>query len=228
MSEKKVTKQKAKPVDRATPFIRKPKSTDAEKISVTRGVTSTMKNAPQYGSSPELQAVVQVWNQAADAVESNAKVITTARHALAALEATQCANRQAWATATKRVTASVAGISQGSSDVVHALGLDVLTHVGPIAQDVAPSGLNAKPGTVSGEAVISWQKGTARWGFLVQRATDPANGATWAAAIPCTKPKYKVEGEKPSSTVYFRVAAIDATKSSGLGPWSDWLACTVR
>ena len=104
----------------------------------------------------------------------------------------------------------------------------MLTHVAPVAQDVAPSGLNTQPGTVAGEAVLSWPKGTAKRGFLVQRATDPANTATYSAAIPCTKTKYTIEGEKPSSVVYFRVAAIDPTKTAGLGPWSDWVAVTVR
>jgi hypothetical protein len=28
--------------------------------------------------------------------------------------------------------------------------------------------------------------------------------------------------------VYFRVAAIDPTSSTGIGPWSDWVACTAR
>ena len=226
--QKKVKKVKAKPVDRATPVIRKPKATDVQKISVTRGITSTMKSTPQWASSPELQALVQTWNSAADAVESNAKVVTAARNALAALEATQRANRHAWHVATREVTAKVAAVAQGSSDTVHALGFDVFTHVGAVAQDVAPGGLNAQPGTAPGEAIVSWQKGTAKNGFLVQRATDPANAATYSSVIPSTKTKYVAEGEKSSSVVYFRVAAIDPTKASGLSPWSDWVACTVR
>ena len=115
-------------------------------------------------------------------------------------------------------------ISQGSADAVHALGFDVSTHVvvGPLP---APSGVVARPGTVGGEAVVSWDKGSARHGFIVQHATDVANPAT-VSTIPCTKTKFTLEGATPLSTVHFRVAAIDPT--TGVSPWSDWVTSTVR
>jgi hypothetical protein len=226
--QKKVKVQKVKPVAKATPVIRKPKGTDGEKISVTRGITSTMQKAPQWNASPDLQAAATAWNTAADVVENNAKVITAARNALAALEATQRAARQDWKLATRKMTATVAVVSEGSPDTVHLLGFDVFTHVAAIAQEAAPSGLVSQPGSAPGEAVISWQKGTARHGFLVQRATDPANAGTYSAAIPCTRTKYVDQGEKSATVVYFRVAAIDPTKATGLSPWSDWVSCTVR
>jgi hypothetical protein len=123
---------------------------------------------------------------------------------------------------------TVSVVCEGSPDTVHLLGFDVFTHVGPISQVYAPSGLVSLPATVAGEAAISWQRGTARHGFLVQRATDTANAGTYSAVIPCTKTKYKTEGEKSSTTVYLRVAAIDPTTPAGLSPWSDWVACAVR
>jgi hypothetical protein len=228
MSQKKVRKQKAKPVDRATPVIRKSKNTDGEKISVTRSITSTMQTAPQWNASPDLQTAVKAWNTAADAIEANAKSIADARTKLQALEATQRANRHDWTIATQKVTANVAETSQGSPDTVHALGFDVRTHVAPIAQAVAPSGITWQPGTAPGEAVVSWQRGTARHGFLVQRAADIANQATYTGPIPCTKTKYTITGEKPATIVNLRVAAIDPTTPAGLGPWSEWVSCTVR
>ena len=215
-------------MDRATPVIRKTKRTDGEKISVTRAITSTMKTAPQWSASPVLQAANTAWNAAADNLENNAKVIATARNALAALEATQRAYRQDWKNAAKVMTSTVGVVSEGSPDTVHALGYDVVTHIAAIAQDVAPSGLVSLPAAAAGEALVSWQKGTARHGFLVQRATDPTNAGTYSATIPSTKTKYLAEGEKSSTVIYFRVAAIDPTKASGLSPWSDWVACTVR
>jgi hypothetical protein len=227
MTQKKVVTQKAKPVDKATPVIRKPKGTDGAKVTVTRSVTTAMKVTPQWNASPTLQAAVTAWNAAADSVESNAKSIADTRTKLATLEANQRANRQSWKATTKQVTGIVSVVCEGSPDLVHALGFDVFTHVGAIAQ-VAPSGLVTLPGTVVGEAAVSWQRGTAKHGFLVQRASDPANPATIAAAIPCTRTKYKIEGAVSSSVVHFRVAAIDPTTPSGTSPWSDWVACTVR
>ena len=225
--QKKVRTQKAKPVDKATPVIRKPKVTDGEKIAITQSATTAMKASPQWNASPALQAAATAWIAAADAVASTARSIVGLRSNLATLEATQRANRQSWKVTTKQMTGVVTVISGGSPDLVHQLGFDVFTHVGAIVQ-AAPSGLGTLPVTAGGEAAISWQRGTARHGFLVQRATDPANPATITAAVPCTRTKYKIEGAQSSSVVHFRVAAIDPTTPTGLGPWSEWVSCTVR
>jgi hypothetical protein len=225
--QKKAKTQTAKPVDRATPVIRKPKGTDGEKVSVTRSMTTAMKAAPQWNAASALQAAVTVWNAAADGVESNAKSIADARSKLATLVATQRTNRQGWLTATKQVTGAAAVVCEGSADVVHALGFDVLAHVAPKPQ-AAPTGLVTLSALAAGEAGVGWQRGTARNGFVVQRAADPTNPATIAAAVPCTKTKYTIEGAPSASIVHFRVAAIDTTSSTGTGPWSDWVSCTVR
>ena len=218
---------KAKPVDRATPVLKKSRVTDAEKVSVTRSTTTGMKAAPQWSTSPALQAASTAWNAAADAVESNGKIVADLRTQLAAAEAAQRTNRQVWTFATKQLTAQVAVTAEGSSDAVHALGFDVITRGGPIAQ-VAPEGLHTAPGKVLGEGIFTWKRGTARHGFLVQHAADPSNPATVSPPVPCTKTKYKIEGAVSATIVHFRVAAIDTTSSTGSGPWSDWVACTVR
>ena len=223
--QKKVSRKKAKPVDQATPVIRKSKKTDAEKISVTRSMTTAMKGAPLWSTSPDLQAAVAVWNKAADVVESSAKSISDARTQLATLEAAQRANRHAWSVATRQVTVAATVACQGSPDQVHSLGFDVLTRGAPVAQ-TAPTGLVTLPGTAHGTAGVSWQRGSARHGFLVQHATDPANPASVSASIPCSKTKFTFAA--PVGTiVHFRVAAIDNSVPAGMSPWSDWVACTV-
>ena len=227
MNQKKVRKQKAKPVDKATPVIRKSTSTDVAKVTVTRSITTSMKAAPQWNASSALQAAVATWNVAADDLELNATVLADLRSKLVTAEASQRASRQSWRVAKTQVTAIVAVVCGGSPDQVHALGFDVLTRVGATAQ-AAPSGLVTLPGTAAGEAVVSWQRGSARHGFLVQSATDTANPATISASIPSTKTKLTITGAKSLSVVHFRVAAIDATSPMGMSPWSDWVACTVR
>jgi hypothetical protein len=225
--QNKAKKQKAKPVDRATPVIRKPKGTDGEKSTVARGITSAMKGTPQWNSSPELQKAVANWNVASDALETNGKSIADARRVLEGLVATQRVTRQSWRTAAKEVTGIVNRLCEGSPDLVHSLGFDVFKHGAPAAQP-APIGLVPLPGKAVGGAEVTWQRGTATHGFVVQRAADVANPATYAAAVPCTKTKYMIEGAPSASVVHFRVAAIDPTSSTGVSPWSDWVACTVR
>ena len=224
--QKKKSKKKAKPVDRATPVIRKPKETDADKISVTRGITSAMKATPQWAANPQLQAAATTWNAAADAIESNAKVVADLRTKLLAAVALQRANRQAWSVSTKQITAIAEVVSEGSPDTVHALGFDVHTHVAPAAVP-APSGLVAMPGTVSGQALVSWQRGGVKRGFFVQHATDVANQATYVAPVLVGKTKYTLENAPSGSVVHFRVSAADLTSPTGMSPWSDWVACTV-
>jgi hypothetical protein len=220
-------KKKSKPVDSATPIIRKPKGTDGDKITVTRTIASKMKGTPQWNSSPALQAAVQNWSTLADSLESNAQAIAVARKTLEGLVANQRVTRQGWRVATKEVTGNVARVTEGSADLVHSLGFDVLTHAVPAAQP-APIGLVPLAGKAAGDAEVTWQRGTAKHGFVVQRATDVANPATYAAAVPCTKTKYTLEGGQSASVVHFRVAAIDPTSSTGTSPWSDWVTCTVR
>jgi hypothetical protein len=226
INQKKQKKSKAKPVDRATPVIRKPKVKDADKIGVTRGITSAMKATPQWNANPQLQAAATAWNAAADAIESNAKVIFDLRTKLVAADALQRANRQDWRSATDSITGLVRVVSQGSPDTVHALGFDVVTHGTPAAVP-APSGLVLMPGTVSGQAVITWQRGGVKRGFFVQHATDVANQATYVAPVVCGKVKYTLENAPSGSVVHFRVAAIDLRSPTGMSPWSDWVACTV-
>jgi hypothetical protein len=224
--QKKVRTQKAKPVDRAKPVIRKDKSTDTAKVAVTRSVTTVMKAAPQW-NAPAIQTAQAAWNTAADAMENNAKSIADLRSKLDALVATQRANRHAWGVATRQMISAVEVVCQGSPDAVHGMGFDVQSHVvaGP---QPAPSGVAARPGTAGGEAQVSWQRGSGSHGFIVQHATDVANPATMSPAIPCTKTKYMLEGAPSLSTVHFRVAAIDPNSPAGQGPWSDWVTSTVR
>jgi len=222
-----MSKKKAKPVDRAVPVIRKPKQTDAEKISVTRATTTAMKGSPTWIGSPALQAVTTTWNASADSIEGNAKVIADLRSKLAVAEAAQRGFRVAWAVETKQVIAIAATACGGSADLVHGLGLDVFTHavLGPLA---APANLTTSQGAVMGSAVLTWARGNARHGFVVQHATDPASPATLSMPVPCTRTRFTFVGGQPSAVVHLRVAAIDPSSPTGMSPWSDWVACTTR
>ena len=222
-----MSKTKAKPVDRAMPTIRKPKSTDVTRVATTRSTTTAMKGSSLWSGSPELQAANTAWNSAADALEGNAKAISNLRSQLATLEASQRTLRVGWTAATKRMIGIATVVCQGSADNVHALGLDVFTHAAPGAV-ATPAGLTGKPGSLPGQALLAWHRGSAKHGFLVQHAADVANQATWSVLIPSTRAKYTFDGGQPQSTMHFRVASIDSTSSTGMSPWTDWIATTLR
>ena len=54
-NQKRVRTQKAKPVDKAKPVIRKDKRTDVAKVTVTRSITTVMKTAPSGTRPPSRQ-----------------------------------------------------------------------------------------------------------------------------------------------------------------------------
>ena len=222
-----MNKKKGKPVDqRAVPTIRKA-TTGAAKVAVTRSTSSTMKGSPQWQSAPGLQAAVTAWNGLADAMEANAKAIADLRAQLAVLVANQQGHRRDWNAAKKRVISESEVASNGSADQLRVLGLDVVTRVssGPLA---APGELSTALGKAAGEVVLTWHRGNAAHGFLVQHATDVANPATYSLLMASTRAKYTLKGAQSSTIVHFRVAAIDPASATGASPWSDWVAGTVR
>jgi len=75
-----------------------------------------------------------------------------------------------------------------------------------------------------GEVTGGWTRGTATHGFVAQHATD----ATYSAIAPVTKTKYTLGGLPSGSVVYLRIAAIDPTAPSGIGPGSAWASGTAR
>jgi len=83
-------------------------------------------------------------------------------------------------------------------------------------------------GKAAGEVVLTWHRGNAAHGFLVQHATDVANPATYSLLMASTRAKYTLKGAQSSTIVHFRVAAIDPASATGASPWSDWVAGTVR
>jgi hypothetical protein len=220
-------KNKAKPVGRALPVIRKPKGSDVDKIGVTRSTTTAMQGSSTWTGSPALQAVTKTWNASADSIESNAKVIADLRSKLAVAEAAQRGFRADWTVETRQVLAIAASVCQGSAELVQGLGLDVLAH-GVSVPLGAPQNLATSQGAALGTAALTWARGNALHGFVVQHATDPANPATLSVPVPCTRVRFTFVGGTSSTVVHLRVAAIDPTSLTGQSPWSDWIAATVR
>lgn len=221
-------KPKAKPVERATPIIKKAKGTDAAKAEVTRSSTVSMKASPDWANAPAaVQSATVGWNTAADDLEANAKNIVQLKDQLATAEAKQRSLRRKWNDATRQILGAIAVFCDGSTDMVHGFGFEVLTRhaLGPLSP---PSALTTQSGPEPGEATVKWARDSAHHGFLVQHATDVANAATFSAGIPCTKSKFTLDGLQASSVVHFRVAAIDPSSKTGLTAWSDWIAATAR
>lgn len=221
-------KNKPKPVDRAEPVLKKRTPTDATKVDVTHATTASMAKSPLWASASDVQNAAKVWDQAADDIDDNAKVIADLRDQLGAAEGKQESLRRNWRACRRQVLSTVSLVCAGSADKVKGFSFDVVTRTMASLLD-AVEGLSTSPGPEVGEATAMWLRGLARNGFVVQHATDAGNPATHSAPIPCTKLKYTLGGASPSgSSVYFRVAAVDPLAPTGQSPWSAWVSATVK
>jgi hypothetical protein len=122
----------------------------------------------------------------------------------------------------KQVLSTVTVYCAGSADTEKGFGLDVV-HRGRLGPQPTPVGLTVNPGTEPGEIVAKWTKGIAIHGFVAQHATDTSNAATLSPSIPCTKPKFVLDGLTSNASMSFRIAAIDPASPTGQSPWSAWV-----
>jgi hypothetical protein len=219
--------RKRPPVDRATPVLHQPKKTDHEKVSTTRTMTKVMQSASEWPSAPGVQQAVGVWNQDADALEANGKTVADLRTALRTAEGRQRALRRNWLASTRQVTASVSVFANGLIDRVHAFNFDVQGRTAP-APLPAPDPPTTEQTREYGEILVSWSKGSAKNGFVIQHASDPKDATTYSPYVPCTKPSFALRGLSPKAQVHFRIAAIDPTSDIGIGPWSNWSLGSAR
>jgi len=171
---------------------------------------------------------VAVWNKAADDIDANASVLSGLRAQLKLANAKQSVVRRAWKAARKQVYGTLDVQCAGSADDVKAYGFDPIVRVQAALPNATPGPIVTKAGTLSGEVVVSWPKGTARHGFLVQHATDAANAASYSVVIACTKTKLTIDGFTPGAHVFVRVAAVDPTEKLGQTAWTAWISATAR
>jgi hypothetical protein len=204
-----------------------PRVTDGDKVNLTRKHTTSAKQSPDWNAAGDVQAAFAKWNASADAIESNGKNIVQLRKQLTDAENQQKQNRLAWSACTRAVLIAIAIYAAGAAKIILGFGFGTRMHtpVGPLPM---VSGLKSMLGKLSGQTIVEWTRGLAKRGFLVQHAADNANQATWSMPMPCTKTKILLEGLPPGSVVHVRVAAIDPSQKIGQGPWSEWIAATVR
>jgi hypothetical protein len=222
-----MSKKNKPPVDRAVGTIRKPKRSDADKVSVTRTTIKGMQQSPSWSSATDLQAAIKPWSATADALEANAGLAANLRKQLALVDAKQVTLRRDWQVETAQVLTTATVFCGGSADTMKSLGLDVVAH-GRIGTLGIPADLAVSPGRAAGEVQAAWLRGNARHGFLVQHATNPADPATVSAPAAWTKVKLKLGGIPSGTSVAFRVAAIDPASPTGQSPWSAWVVGTAK
>jgi len=218
----------SKPIDRAMPVLRMPRGTDAERVESARASAKAMQQSSLWNANPSLQAVVQAWTGTSDALDANAKAMGDLRKQLALLGASNRQLRHDWNVGLKHTLAAAAVVSKGSANLVHELGLAVVTRGVSGGLLPAPAAPTTALGKAVGEAVLSWERGGVKHGFIVQHAVNIADPATFSVPAACTRTKTALKGLVSGSLVHVRIAAIDPASESGQSPWSDWVGATAR
>ncbi len=217
-----------KPIDRAKPTFRTSKKSDAAVIAATTTTMTAMKASSLWNANPALQASGNAWNDATTALATNAGSIADMRKKLTIAVANQTQLRRNWSDALDHTLATVSTITQGSADQVHDLGLDVRTRLPSGIPKATPTGFAPLATNVAGTVIVHWDRGDGNHGFVVQRASDVANPATFSAVTPTTKTKATFSGLASGTLVHVRVAAIDPASAQGQSAWTDWVAAQAK
>jgi hypothetical protein len=218
-----------KSASRAKPKMNQARSTVADKVALTRNVTSAAKQSPHWASATVLQGAVTAWNGTADAIAASDAAVRQLREQLKAAVRNLEIQTQQWGVEANHVLSNVDIICGGDREMIQSFGLQAV--VRGSAQPVpVPTAITTSPGKLSGTGVIRWTLGgqKARHGFLLQRATDVANAATYSTPVACTKRRYVLTGASPASVVHVRIASVDPSSATGQSAWSDWVAVSVR
>jgi hypothetical protein len=214
-------------VDHAVPMVTGPTSTDVERVSITRTHVGAMQKSPEWAKALDVQKTAGDWSTAADNLEANAKKVADLKKALAAALAEELVLRRRWTAAGHVCVSAVETYCDGSVDTAKSLGFDVHAKVVRPAAGV-PQELMGKRGKVAGVATATWNPGDKRrHTFQVQHCTDTANQATYSAPLAVTRKTFKLAGQAPGATIYFRVRTLDPKLPEGQTDWTPWVAITV-
>jgi len=214
---------KPKPVPRARPMTNKPRSTDAQKVDLTRSVTTALQASPDWPTAADVQTSVTSWNALATVLATTDAQIAGLRDQLSALLATQHVNRQKWSVLTKQVFTNVDIHCGGNVDKIHGFGLSAKVK-GASPAVSTPTNVTTSLGKLPGQTIVTWDH--VPHGVLVQHASDAANAATYSMPVACTKRRVILTGVQAPLSV--RVAAIDPSAATGLSAWSAWVSAPVR
>ncbi len=110
--------------------------------------------------------------------------------------------------------------AENNSDVL-AGGLELPKPKRPKGKPGVPTRLRGQASRFSGAVELRWKRPLRRCFFVVQFTSDPSVETGWKFLLTCSNAKCHVEGLRPGTQYWFRIAAGNA---HGKGPWSSPIA----
>ncbi|WP_044250087.1 hypothetical protein [Chondromyces apiculatus] len=215
-----------KVIDRAVPVLTEPSDTAAARIAAGAVHITALQGSPDWAASPEVQAATSAWLAENESLATVTSTIADLENQLAIARATQRTQLRRWDAHKRAVLSAVETACDGSKDKVQRFGMGVATRTAaPTA--VTPEDLRAKRSTTPGVASAVWATRRGHHGFLVQHATNPEDPATFSAPLMSARGKFDLAGQRPGTTVYCRVLALDPDLPNGQTDYTSWVAMTV-
>jgi len=214
-------------VDHATATIKASHNTDDEKIVVGTNLSTTAKASADWSKAPDVQAGVAKIDATTGSLKANKDTVKNIRAQLRAAEGLQRKYRRQWNGALQQTLSAMTVFADGSAEVIVGMGGDVVSR-SQQPTDVTPDNAHGIPVKESGQAGFQWDKGTTKRGWVVQWATNQNDPTTFSPLIAWTKRKYVLSAQKSGTVLYFRVAYQSSKVPEGHGPFSVWIAATVK
>jgi hypothetical protein len=212
--------------DYAEPRIKDPIDTADEKVKVAAPLIVAIKACPDFTLALEVQAALDLFATETDNLAAKNKAVATADLAATTARAAQGTAQRRWGARKRALVAAVSLRCDGSKDLVQQYGFGIVEHA-PTPLAVVPEGLLRKKTKGSGSVGVEWNVQPSGHDFMVQHATDPANPSTYSTPQSSSKASFVLNGLPPTTTVHFRVLALDPRLPTGQTDFCAWLAVMV-
>jgi hypothetical protein len=203
-----------------------PTSTPVEMVTTGNAAITAVSGSPALASAPEVQTALGLFATENANLEANNKKKEALRQELSQTEAEGVTIVRRWGLRRQGLLHAVNTFADGSKEKVQSLNLGTIQR-----SKLPPAGVPAnlkqahskKPTTV----VVTWSKTKGADGYMVQYASNPADPATYAAPVMCTRARFALLGQTLGATIHVRVRALDPELPDGQSDYTPWLAAIV-
>ncbi len=214
-------------VDRATPqIVEKGKSAEDLVSSGTTIINDITSSVGYAAGAPDVQAKLAVFTTANTNLGSNNKSKAAGKLQFDTAVVAEGPLVRRWGIAKRALVSAIEVVGDGSAQVVQGFNVGVEVRQEK-SEATVPVNLRPMKARVPDTASVRWDPTDGAKGYMLQHATNPADATTYSGQIHVSAAKYKLGGQVPGTTIYFRVLALDASLPNGQTAYTAWLAVMV-
>jgi hypothetical protein len=188
---------------------------DPKKVEFARGLIRQMSGNPGFSAATSALSNLTV---AIGELEHAYNEARAARHVAKAKTQMRKAASSTLDGMVKQL-ARIVEISVGNDPgKLQASGFDVRSGRTSVGRLEAPENLKVEITGTAGEVRLRWKNVRGASTYLVQRAANPEEAASWTQAAASTRSKMILTEQPRGARLWFRVCAVGA---AGMGPWSS-------